>query len=157
MVRIETPPSGALAMAVLAQLHAACFPDEPWGAASLAGLLATPGSFARVARADATPAATPFGFVFCRAAADECEILAIGVLATVRSQGIGRRLIVAAEQAAAGFGVAAMFLEVAEDNYAARALYHRCGYRVVGNRPGYYKRQRSVLVDALVLRHVIKR
>ena len=44
-----------------------------------------------------------------------------------------------------------MFLEVAEDNAAARDLYERQGFRPVGRREDYY-RTASGTVAALVLR-----
>jgi ribosomal-protein-alanine N-acetyltransferase len=44
-----------------------------------------------------------------------------------------------------------MFLEVAETNAAARALYLRRGYRQVGLRRGYY----APGLDALVLRRTL--
>ena len=45
-----------------------------------------------------------------------------------------------------------MFLEVAEDNIAALALYHRAGFAAVGRRRGYYHRAGAAPVDAQVLR-----
>jgi ribosomal-protein-alanine N-acetyltransferase len=44
-------------------------------------------------------------------------------------------------------GAAAIFLEVREDNEAARALYAQAGFTEAGRRQGYYSG-----VDGLVLR-----
>ena len=65
-----------------------------------------------------------------------------------RRAGLGRRLLQGAQDRAASDGARAMFLEVAEDNFPARALYVACGYRPVGRRRGYY----AGGGDALVLR-----
>ena len=46
-----------------------------------------------------------------------------------------------------------MFLEVAEDNRAARALYAAAGFASVGRRPAYYARPGAAdAVAALILR-----
>ena len=43
-----------------------------------------------------------------------------------------------------------VFLEVAEDNAAARALYAKLGFQEIGRRRAYYKRPGGA-VDALTL------
>jgi ribosomal-protein-alanine N-acetyltransferase len=48
-------------------------------------------------------------------------------------------------------GAERMFLEVAEDNAAARALYARAGFAEAGRRRGYYARPDGPAADALVL------
>jgi [ribosomal protein S18]-alanine N-acetyltransferase len=48
-------------------------------------------------------------------------------------------------------GAQTLFLEAAEDNAAARALYAAQGFVQIGRRTNYYRRA-SGLVDALVLR-----
>jgi ribosomal-protein-alanine N-acetyltransferase len=45
-----------------------------------------------------------------------------------------------------------MFLEVAEDNAAALALYTAAGFATTGRRRAYYRRPGGLLVDALMLR-----
>jgi ribosomal-protein-alanine N-acetyltransferase len=45
-----------------------------------------------------------------------------------------------------------MFLEVAEDNLAARALYDGAGFAVAGRRRDYYGHADGSRSDALVLR-----
>lgn len=44
-----------------------------------------------------------------------------------------------------------LFLEVAEDNRAALALYRSLGFSEVGRRKRYYERPGAAAVDALVL------
>jgi len=44
-----------------------------------------------------------------------------------------------------------IFLDVAEDNEAARALYQKLGFAEVGRRKRYYQRAGAEPVDALTL------
>jgi len=48
-------------------------------------------------------------------------------------------------------GATRVFLEVAETNAAARALYAAMGYERLGLRRGYYRDPAAGSVDALVL------
>jgi ribosomal-protein-alanine N-acetyltransferase len=142
-------PAGVMQRDVLATLQAACS-EEAWGADFIARLLATPGVFALLAAAAADPA-RPVGYALSRAAAGEAEVLSIGVLDAARRRGVGRALMTAVAAAAVRRGAASLFLEVAEDNAAALALYESLGFRHVGRRPGYYRRPAGP-VDARILR-----
>jgi tRNA threonylcarbamoyladenosine biosynthesis protein TsaB len=132
---------------VLAALHAGSFHDA-WSTEYFASLLGSPGAFAIVAEA----AAGPTGFILVRAAADEAEILSIGVSIGRRRGGVGRRLVAAAAERARQIGAHALFLEVSAANEAARALYASLGFREVGRRPGYYREGPPPAQDALVLK-----
>ena len=127
--------------APLAALHAASFPD-PWDAAAIAALLATPGTFAF---------SDPEGFVLARIAGDEAEILTLAVAPRARGRGLGRALLQAAIARARQLGAVAMFLEVGVDNPAALALYSGLGFARVGARKAYYAAGHGS-GDALVLR-----
>lgn len=144
---IQVVPAGATTVELLARLHAGCFADA-WDTAAIARLLAMPGAFACLA-VDGTPTGggMPVGFVIARQAADELEIVSIGVLPAARRGGAGQALLRAACDRAAADGATACFLEVAETNAAARALYLRLGFAQAGRRPRYYGTE-----DALVLR-----
>lgn len=134
------------AATVMANLHAASF-GEAWEEAAFATLLASPGVTALVAiRAQA-----PVGFVLARVAANEAEILTLAVAPAQRRQGVGRALVEAAAQTASRAGADVLFLEVADDNTAALALYAGCGFTQTGLRKGYYARG-GARVDALALR-----
>jgi ribosomal-protein-alanine N-acetyltransferase len=141
----ELRPVGPFDLDCLAALHALCF-DEAWSAAAMAALLASPGSFGILSVSEGTPS----GFALARVAADEAEILSLGVLPAWRHRGIARRLLGATAERAAGSGARRLFLEVAADNHAARALYLREGFARVGRRPCYYRRGAGS-VDALIL------
>jgi len=56
-----------------------------------------------------------------------------------RGQGLGARLLQAAEHAARRRGAAALRLEVNVSNKSALALYRKSGYGVVGRVAGYYE------------------
>jgi ribosomal-protein-alanine N-acetyltransferase len=87
------------------------------------------------------------GLLLARVAADEAEILTLGIVPPARRAGYGGALLRAAEVEAARVGARKMFLEVAADNVAARAMYRSAGYETVGRRDRYYPDG----ADALVL------
>jgi ribosomal-protein-alanine N-acetyltransferase len=144
---ITVRTAGPVLAPVLGALHTACL-GEPWDAEALATLMAMPGIAAFVATAEGE---NPAGFVLVRSAADEAEILAIGVVPEERRRGVGKALLAAALATLRQAGAANVFLEVAEDNAAARAFYVAAGFEPVGLRRGYYRRPGGS-ADALVLR-----
>lgn len=121
---------------------------ESWSAGAVTQIVELPGTFGFVATAADDE---PVGMVLCRAAADEAEVLTIGVRPAWRGSGWGGRLLAAALEQAAARAARRMFLEVAEDNAAARRLYARAGFADVGRRPGYYRRPDGPPADALIL------
>ena len=124
----------------LAALHAVCFPEgEAWSPAAFTALCAMPG--VRLSASDA-------GFILLRIVADEAEVLTLCVHPTRRRSGVGRALLAAAEHLAFAEGALHLFIDVAEPNVAARALYAACGYREVGRRPAYYPGGAAALVLA---------
>lgn len=131
--------------AVLATIHAQCFTEEVWDAAAIAGLMATPGTFALVDE-DAG------GFILVRAAGGESEILTLGVTPAARRRGIARALVFRAAEEAAAAGAGHMFLEVNATNNAAIALYKGLGFAEVGRRKAYYVAPHGMREDALVLK-----
>lgn len=146
-------PAGVLEGRVLAAVQQRCFPDDPWDADFIETLLGQPGSFGLLALAvdEKTGEGVPTGFALARVVGEDSEILTIGVLPQARRGGLGRRLVEAVCDEVAQRGATALFLEVAEDNGAARALYAHSGFAQVGRRPGYYVR-RDGRAAALVLR-----
>ena len=92
------------------------------------------------------------GYVVAHWAADEGEILNLGVAAAHRRQGIGRALVDRVLQELAGLGVRTVYLEVRVSNAAARHLYAALGFGEVARRPGYYRRP---VEDAVILRAAV--
>ncbi len=138
---------GPLDMALVSALHGQCFADEPWDERAVAEILAMPGSFGFIATNEGLPA----GFVIARVAADECEIVSLGVCPPLRQAGFGRELLKAALAKAATCQVRSAFLEVAEDNMPARRLYKSEGFVLAGRRSDYYRSARGRDTAALVL------
>ena len=92
------------------------------------------------------------GYAIAHAAADEGEILNLGVSPAHRRCGVGSQLVRAMIAALAARGVRAVYLEVRESNVAARELYDRLGFREMGRRSRYYRRP---VEDAILLRAAI--
>lgn len=80
------------------------------------------------------------GFIVTRLAVDQAEIITIAVAPERRGHGIGQTLMEQALTHLHGNGVELLFLEVAEDNLSAIALYKKCGFNPIGKRPAYYRR-----------------
>ncbi|MBI4968595.1 MAG: ribosomal protein S18-alanine N-acetyltransferase [Rhodospirillales bacterium] len=131
---------------ILADLHAGSI-DPPWNREAFASLLGQPGVLGLLARGDGGPA----GFILLRQAADEAEILTLAVGPAKRRCGIGKILLSEAISRLSGLGVQRLFLEVADDNAAALALYRQAGFSQVGRRPDYYRRAGQGAANALVL------
>ena len=142
---LKIRPVEGFDLPVLTALHAACFTapwDQPWTQRSFAEVLQMPGSGARIAALGAEPV----GFAVARVVADEAELLLIGIHPAHRRAGHGRVLLDHLFDSLRAAGAARLFLEVAESNRAATALYRAAGFEPVGRRPKYYENQ-----DALVL------
>ncbi|MBI1171501.1 ribosomal-protein-alanine N-acetyltransferase [bacterium] len=128
--------------AEMARLHAASFTlPPPWSEAEISATLASPFSFALTEGA---------GFLLGQVVAGEAELLTIAVAPAARGQGAGRALVAAFLSQARQRGAETAFLEVAETNAAARALYIAAGFVQTGRRKAYY-RSPSQVIDALVM------
>jgi len=79
------------------------------------------------------------GFAVSRIGADEAEILSIAIDPDHRGRGLSRNLLLTHLGHLAGRGIRTVFLEVEENNHAARRLYDRAGFSVAGRRERYYK------------------
>lgn len=135
---------------LLAFLHGRCF-AEGWTADSFAALLKSGNVIAQAAR---NGESQPCGFIVVRIAADEAEILTLGILPEHRRAGLARALVLSAAEVAFAQGARTLFLEVNAGNAPALALYGRLGFVRAGRRAGYYRTCDS-LADALVLRRAL--
>ena len=79
------------------------------------------------------------------------RIYSVVVSAVARGQGLAQKLVCVAETYAREHKTV-IFLEVREDNTAARALYHKLGYAEVRTLPGFYEDGS----DGLRLRKLLK-
>lgn len=143
--------AGLLDAPVIAALQNDIFPDEPWSQDAVSKLIGGPGAIAWIAAGRDYGEVMPVGFAIGRIAADEAEVLTIGVLAEARDKGLGRRLIEAVADKAKASGAVRLHLEVSEANAAARHLYRALDFREVGRRHGYYVAGKGVPADALLL------
>lgn len=130
--------------AALAATHAAAFAggERAWSAQEFGDLLAQCGV---ILCGDAR------AFVLGRVLLDEAEILTVATDPAFRRQGLARQALAAFQARAAAAGAARVFLEVAETNHAARALYTATGYAETGRRRGYYRQADGTRADALLL------
>lgn len=150
----------------LAALHAAAFiVPRPWSAAEIAGLISDPAVFllscgSSLASLVSSPAAgeepgeagdEPVGFLLGRVVLDEAELLTVAVHPGAQGRGIGGTLVAQFLDVAAQRGATRAFLEVAEDNATARAVYARAGFRPVGRRKGYFHAPDGRRIDAIVM------
>jgi ribosomal-protein-alanine N-acetyltransferase len=79
------------------------------------------------------------GFVCAQAGAGEWEMENVVVAAGFLRRGVANELTRALIQRAKNEAASALLLEVRESNLAARGLYEKHGFRVVGRRRAYYK------------------
>jgi ribosomal-protein-alanine N-acetyltransferase len=131
----------------MAAAHAQAFDDKAWRDDEFEDLLEGEGIYGFVADHE-----EPLGVVLCRIAADEVEVLTVGVTPAARRRGVALALMLAALDVAREGRVAEAFLEVAIDNEGAIALYDLLGFHRTGLRKSYYDRGAEGCVDALVMR-----
>ena len=93
----------------------------------------------RWSRSRATPRRRS-AFVIGQLAADEAEILSIGVSPNWQRAGLGTGLFEGLTRAARRGDAKRIFLEVADDNAPALALYRKLGFVENGRRKRYYER-----------------
>jgi len=129
----------------LAALHARCFTaPPPWSAPSFAALLDEPNVFL-------IHDPQGRGFLLGRVVAGEAELLTLATAPEARRTGLARGLMERFDAVARARGAETAFLEVAETNIPARALYAACGWVENGRRPGYYVGASGAPVAALIL------
>jgi len=146
--KVEITPAH---MDVLAELHGEAFSDG-WDASAFLSAISQPGAFGFIV----TQGDEPLGFALLRAATfpgggGEAEVLTIATRPRALRQGVARTAMAAAITRAGALGVERVFLEVAEDNLAARALYESLGFADVGRRKAYYERGVNPRMDAIVM------
>jgi ribosomal-protein-alanine N-acetyltransferase len=132
----------------IAALHARLF-DPAWDAESIMRSVEHPASASFIAQVREPRSLA--GFVIGRIAADEAELLSIGVAPEWQRRGIGRHMVQGLVRAARRADVARLFLEVATDNAPAIALYKGLGFKLAGRREAYYQRAGAEKVDAVIL------
>lgn len=115
----------------MARIHATSF-DKGWSPLDMA---------VHVSRDLCLGTGDPLGgFAILRRSDIDAEILTVATDPDCRRRGYAGALLEAAREQLKRDSFRHIFLEVAEDNGAARALYERLGYQPIGRRPAYYAR-----------------
>lgn len=91
------------------------------------------------------------GFIIVRHTLDEAEVVTLVVASNAQGKGYGSALLAKAVDHLFMSKVKQIFLEVAQDNHSAIALYQRAGFTQVGERKAYYHRKVGPNINALVL------
>jgi len=129
----------------LYQVHRECFPVY-WKENEISDMLMASGTRAWLARSGG-----PVGMLITRAQFEQAEILTIAVVPKSQKTGIAKAMMAEAEKELALAGVKKIFLEVAENNQSAYALYLKLGYSEMSRRTGYYHQADGSVIDALVM------
>ena len=79
------------------------------------------------------------GYTVMMQAADEAELLNIGVATDQQRKGLGRIMLSEMLEDARGRNMRSVFLEVHPTNVGAIALYRSAGFSKIGVRRGYYR------------------
>lgn len=148
--QIALHPVSPADLGVAAAVHGGCF-RERWDEKAIAELLTMPGSFGLLPMFEGLPA----GLAIAYSLGAEGEILTLCILPDYRRRGFATRLLAAVLTRLAGQGCRRVLLEVAADNGAAHALYRNAGFAEIGRRAGYYRRDASRPVDAIILSSAI--
>lgn len=90
------------------------------------------------------------GYALAAWMGDRVELYRLGVRARFRRRGLARSLVASVVDAARRLEAPGVDLELRADNATAAALYVECGFREVGRRVGYYRRD-GESVDALLM------
>jgi ribosomal-protein-alanine N-acetyltransferase len=135
----------------LAALHGRCF-ERGWSPSDFARIA----SIAPYAGLAAREAGILAGFVAVSVALDEAEILSLAVDPPFRRGGIAAAMLTQLAGDLRGIGVEAVFLEVSDENDAAKAAYVAAGYAEIGRRAGYYSTDAGAR-DALIMKRDLRR
>jgi ribosomal-protein-alanine N-acetyltransferase len=129
----------------LAKLHAEALPPG-WPAKDFEAFFRPQRHVLKIAGGDDLD-----GFLVLRQAADEAEILTVAVREKARGRGLGFSLVSAALDLCRKQQVGRLYLEVAENNAAARRLYAKAGFSMIALRENYYQLGKTAAVSALIL------
>jgi ribosomal-protein-alanine N-acetyltransferase len=128
----------------VAAIEAEAF-SSPWKADTFATLLQRPGAELWVLDAPQV-GVVAYAVVWC--ILDQGELANIAVASSHRGQGLGRRLLGLALDAARERGVTSIYLEVRSTNVRAAALYRAFGFERIGVRRDYYD---NPIEDAILM------
>jgi ribosomal-protein-alanine N-acetyltransferase len=105
-------------------------------------------TWSRLLLAEEGPGGAVLGYIVFWIVHDEVHVLNVATAVAARRRGVGRALMVAAEEEGRRRGARLATLEVRRSNAPAIALYLALGYRQIGVRPNYYAEEKE---DAIVM------
>jgi ribosomal-protein-alanine N-acetyltransferase len=149
-VEIVVTRAGPHDILSMVAIHRSCF-AKPWDEEAMAQFLSSPEALCLIGSVADSSGGIMAGLLIARTAADEAEILTFGVAPACRRAGLGRALLQEAIALLRDAGLKRLYLEVAEENAAARRLYHAFGAVPVGKRPGYYEHGGDAAIFSLAL------
>ena len=130
---------------------------EPWTEKAFVEEINRVNSSLLVARLPAggsvgAPSAEVAGYICFWSVAGEIQILNIAVRKSLRRRGIARKLIELAVRRGLEQHAGLITLEVRKSNLSARKLYESFGFRVTGERPGYYgvQKESAILMELVI-------
>lgn len=123
------------------------FTNDAWRLKDFSELLRPPTGMGIVAEVNDTLV----GYLLGMQAADEAELLNIGVIPEARRRGVGRGLLKIWLERMYERGARNIFLDVRINNHSAIQLYESFGFTVSGCRPHYYQDGEDALVMKLTL------
>lgn len=122
-----------------------CFPSDPWPKSAFSDDATNP-LVSYVLAKDGDKVA---GYVAMYTIFEAADISNVAVRPEYRRQGIARKLLNLALDAAKERGVMLVSLEVRENNFAAITLYESLGFRYVATRKKYYQNTYDALIYQL--------
>jgi len=122
-----------------------------WNRDQLEAELEQPTGFQFVVRREGTESI--IAFLCGRIMVDEAEILKLSVVQTQRRKGVGRQLLHFVVKFYRENGVKNCFLELRASNTAARKLYEKEGFSIIGKRKKYYEEPAE---DAILMQYKIE-
>ena len=149
-IEIHVSTAGPYDPPSMAAIHRTCF-AKAWDEATMAQFLASSDVLCLIGSVADDSGGVVGGVLIARKAADEAELLTLGVAPACRHSGLGRALLKAAIAALRESGAKRLFLEVDAGNAAALALYRSLGANAVGHRPGYYESGADAAIFSLAL------
>lgn len=130
-------PAVAEDLEALAALETAVFATDRMSRRSLRRLLRRPSAVTLVAVAGGR--IVGYAMLLFRRGSRVARLYSLARAPHTAGQGVGERLLEAAEREAVGRGAVEMRLEVRQDNDRAKALYERLGYAAFGRTADYYE------------------
>ncbi|MDO4380339.1 MAG: ribosomal protein S18-alanine N-acetyltransferase [Clostridia bacterium] len=135
-------------VSAVAELEKECF-SAPWSEASLSESLLNGNSVFLCAK----EGKKTVGYIGTSVVFDEAYVSDIAVSKSERRKGVGEKLLVECEKICREKNCSFLSLEVRKSNFAAIALYEKCGFVLVGERKNFYSEPRE---NALIMTKYFK-